>query len=322
MPTKMWPTWRKPWPHSGATHRSGRRSAAKTMIGGAVGVAACLVLTAAVPAVASARQSAGSGSAPVQSGSGYLALGDSVSFGYREAANPPPPDYPDAASFVGYPEDVAADLSLRVANAACPGETSASLINAAAPSNGCERSATGGPGYRDAFPLHVTYNGSQLHYAVRYLQRHADVRLVSLMIGANDAFRCQTTTADHCASELPAVLAQISANVATILGRIRHDAGYDGQIVIVNYYSLNYADPSSTAGAQALNQAMDTAAAPFDVQIADGFAAFQQAAAQAGGNSCTAGLLTMLSTGGCGVHPSVAGQQLLAGAVERVVAKA
>ena len=321
MPTKSWTTWRKPWPRSGATHRSDRRSAAKTMVGAAVGVAACVVLSAAVPAVASA-QPAKSGPAPVHSGSGYLALGDSVAFGYREPANPPTPNYFDAASFVGYPEDVAADLSLRVANAACPGETSASLINAAAPSNGCERSATGGPGYRTAFPLHVNYNGSQLHYAVRYLQRHSDVRLVTLMIGANDAFRCQTITADQCASELPAVLAQISANVATILRRIRQDAGYAGQIVIVNYYSLNYADASDTAGAKALNDAMDTGAAPFDVQIADGFATFQRAAAQAGGNSCTAGLLTMLSTGGCGVHPSVAGQQLLAGAVERVVVKA
>jgi hypothetical protein len=64
----------------------------------------------------------------------------------------------------------------------------------------------------------------------------------------------------------------------------------DGQLVIVNYYSLKYADPASTAASQALNQAMDTAAAPFDVRVADGFGAFQTAAVQAGGDSCAAGL--------------------------------
>ena len=259
--------------------------------------------------------------APVYAGAGYLALGDSVPFGYREAANLPTPDYPDAASFVGYPEDVAAQLSLHVANAACPGETSASLIDASAPSNGCESSPGGGPGYRTAYPLHVSYGGSQLDYAVRYLRWHRDTRLVTLMVGANDGFLCQATTSDHCATELPAVLQKIVVDVRTILARIRGAARYRGQIVIVNYYAINYADPTSTAQSQALNLAMDTAAKPFDVRFADGYGIFRQAAAQAGGNSCTAGLLTMLSTGGCGVHPSVAGQQLLAGAVERVVRK-
>lgn len=252
---------------------------------------------------------------PVHTGSDYLALGDSVPFGYREAANPPTPDYSKPDTFVGYPEDVAADLGLRVTNAACPGETSTSLITGTPPSNGCEG------GYRDVFPLHVSYTGSQLDFAVRFLEQHRDTRLVTLMIGANDGFLCQNTTADHCTSELPGVLKQIGANVTTILGRIRHDARYRGQIVLVNYYSLNYSDATQTGLSTALNNALDTAAGPYDVQVADGFDAFRAAAAQAGGDSCKAGLLTMLITGGCGVHPSVAGQQVLAGTVERVVRK-
>lgn len=283
---------------------------------------ALVLSTSALVAVGSPAAAAVSSAPPVHSGATYLALGDSVPFGYREAANLPTPNYPDAASFVGYPEDVAADLSLHVRNAACPGETSGGLIDASAPSNGCERSPSGGPGYRDAFPLHVAFQGSQLHYAIKYLRSHSEVRLVTLMIGANDGFLCQETTADHCASELPSVLAKIGANVTEILGRLRGQAGYSGQIVIVNYYSLDYSSAQQNAQSQALNNAMDTAAQPFDVAVADGYGAFQQAAAQAGGNSCTAGLLTTLTTGGCGVHPSVAGQQLLAGAVERVVVKA
>jgi lysophospholipase L1-like esterase len=146
-----------------------------------------------------------------------------------------------------------------------------------------------------------------------------DTRLVSLMIGANEGFLCQATTADHCVGELPAALAAVHANVTTILIRIqiririRVSADYRGQIVIVNYYPSKYSDPAQDALSQALDQTMDSAAKPFGVEIADGYGTFQRAAAQAGGNTCAAGLLTTLTTGGCGVHPSVAGQALLAG---------
>ncbi len=61
------------------------------------------------------------------------------------------------------------------------------------------RPTKGNVGYRTQFPLHVKYSGSQLAYAVSYLKKHQKVRLVSLMIGANDYFVCQETTADQCA---------------------------------------------------------------------------------------------------------------------------
>jgi hypothetical protein len=41
---------------------------------------------------------------PITRGSRYLALGDSVTFGYQEDGVVPTPDYHDASSFVGYPE--------------------------------------------------------------------------------------------------------------------------------------------------------------------------------------------------------------------------
>src|SRR5947209_2446905 len=138
---------------------------------------------------------------PVVPGSRYLALGDSVTFGYMEPSVTPAPDYHNAASFPGYPGQVGRALRLNVANAACSGETSASLINPKAQSNGCENSP-GHPttGYRTTYPLHVKYSGSQLAYALSYLRTHHNVRLVSLMIGANDFFVCRETTKDGCAS--------------------------------------------------------------------------------------------------------------------------
>jgi len=87
----------------------------------------------------------------------YLALGDSVAFGYVPPQAVPAPNYSDPRSFVGYPEDVARALHIRVSNASCPGETTASFLVPGALSNGCENSPGSSTGYRTQFPLHVQY---------------------------------------------------------------------------------------------------------------------------------------------------------------------
>ena len=261
---------------------------------------------------------------PVTRGSAYIALGDSVTFGYEEPQVVPAPNYSDASSFIGYPEMLGSELHLTVANAACPGETSSSLIDANAQSFACESAVVpGGQAYRKLGPLHVSYSGSQLAYALNYLHRHKNVRLVSLMIGANDYFVCQATTADHCASltEQAGVLATLGKNVKTILSAIRNKAHYGGQLAIVNYYSPDYSSQAAITQSALLNQTVDTSAAPFKVVVADGFGELQRAAAHSGGSTCNAGLLTQLVNAStkCGIHPSYAGQSLLAQALERAI---
>lgn len=279
------------------------------------------VLTAA--AVAAPSLAGATGRPAVAPGSGYLALGDSVTFGYQEPQVVPPPNYHNASSFYGYPEQFGAQQRLRVANLACPGETSSSVINPRAVSNGCENHLGTGVGYRTAFPLHVKYRGSQLAFGVGYLKTHRNIRLVSLMIGANDYFVCVETTRDACTTrpERTAVLNKLAANVRVILSAIRRNARYTGQLAIVNYYSLNYASALSNAQSSALNQAVDRAARPFGVEFGDGFGQLRLAAFHSGaeGDTCKAGLLTQLSTGQCGVHPSYAGQALLAQALSKAV---
>jgi lysophospholipase L1-like esterase len=276
----------------------------------ATAVFACVLFASTASA---AKRPALTPSSPVTRGSAYLALGDSVTFGYQEESVVPAPDYMDAATFHGYPEQLGAELRLKVTNAACPGETSASMINPAAPSEGCET------GYRKAFPLHVHYTGSQLRFALSFLRKHKNTRLVSLMIGANDAFQCEGTTPDHCTSpsELASLEAEISHNVHTILSSIRKKAHYGGQLVIVNYYSLDYASPVDNAESTLLNTTVDKAAKPFHVEIANGYGEFQFASMRFGNDPCFAGLLTELdnTAGDCGIHPSYAGQTLLAASV-------
>ncbi len=251
---------------------------------------------------------------------GYLALGDSVPFGYQPPAVGP--DYSDPHNFVGYPEVLARHRGLRLVNASCPGETTASLIDAKAQSNGCENSLNSPIGYRTAFPLHTNYSGSQLDFAVSYLRSHRHTRLVSLMVGANDLFLCQRTNADQCTgTDFAATVAQAQKNVGTILWTLRHRAHYRHRIALVSYYSTDYRDPLTTGAISALNAALAQVAATANrVVVADGFGAMQQAAAGAGGDTCAAGLLIALPAGGCDVHPTLAGHKVLARALGAVAA--
>lgn len=292
----------------------------------AVGAAATVVLSMA--ATSGTTLAATGKVKPVVAGSRYLALGDSISFGYREPTNLPAPDYSNAASFIGWPEDVAKSLDLRLTNAACPGETTATLISKTAESNGCEShydSATGRQalgGYRTTHPLHASYRGSQLSFAKNFLERHPGTRLVSLMIGINDRFLCQKQTSDGCANEFQRVLTGVHRNITTILRGIR-GTGYAGQVVLLTYYSMNYADNALTGHIAVLNNNIAQAARPFNVRVASGFDAFRSAAQHDEGSACQAKLLTALTNGRgpCGVHPSGKGQALLAQAVVRAVEK-
>jgi lysophospholipase L1-like esterase len=286
--------------------------------------AAGFLLVAVALAGCSSQRSAATGPtayappvAQVRGEPDYLALGDSIAFGYRPA---PWADYRNPANFSSYPEDLAAVLKMSVVNAACPGETSASMINPRAPSNGCETNARGAPGYRAKFPLHVSNRGSQLSFAVQYLRRHPDTPLVTLGIGANDLFRCQELTADHCGgSDLIPTLAQVTSNLDVILGALRNQGHYRHTVVVLTYYANKYYDPASVTPIEALNAAMAGPAARSGAVLADGFAAFRAAEARAGGDTCATGLRVKLASGGCDLHPTPLGDQVLARAIQEAI---
>lgn len=278
----------------------------------ALGVA--LVLTASCSSDDGPREPAPAEEFPAASSDGgtYLALGDSVTFGYRGGAET---EYADEDDFVGFPELVAEELGLEVLNAACPGETTGSFLDTSAGSVGCHDLLGSGPGYRTANPLHVPYasaDQSQLDFAVRALRGDDDVELVTLMIGANDGFLCRATTPSGCTdpADTEALATTVRTNVDTILRTLRTDAGYDGQIVVVTYYALDYSGEAATG----LGSGLGTVAARHGADVADGFAAFRDRALAAGGSSVAAGLVLPDD-----IHPSADGQQLLADAVLAVV---
>jgi lysophospholipase L1-like esterase len=253
--------------------------------------AALLFVLSAIPASASLERHT------------YLALGDSVAFGYNpllvqagQAGNP--------GVFVGYPEIAANTLGMRDVNASCPGETTGGFIST---TNGADYLCLG---YRAHFPLHVNYTTSQLDYTIAYLRTHHDVRLITMDIGANDVFKAGCTTT-AC---IGAVLAGIQANLQFIYGQIRNVAHYHHALVTLTYYALSY-DPPTAAATQALNAPIIAATVAFGGKVASGFDAFKGPALAAGGSSCAAGLLIPLPDGTCDVHPTPLGRDLLASAV-------
>lgn len=241
----------------------------------------------------------------------YLALGDSVPFGFSPLLDPR-----EADNFVGYPEIVAEGLGVDDVNATCPGEATGGFLSLTGTDNVCRP-------YRTANPLHVHYRGTQMAFALKYLRRHPDTSLVTLTLGANDFFRftkdCTAgPTVGTCPLGVGGVLATMYANLNTILSGIRA-AGYKGTIVAVTYYALDYNDVS---GANALAGPMIAAAAANHALVASGLEAWRATATAApfNGSSCAAGLLIATPPNGCDVHPTPLGRDLLARAVLQTLA--
>jgi len=244
---------------------------------------------------------AASGPRGSDAGGDYLALGDSVPFGYDPAVAVGAA----ASRYTGYPELAAPQLGLRLTNLSCPGESTGSLIDVNALDKGCAR-------FRYAASLHVRYDGSQLQAALAFLESRPRTRLVTLTIGANDIALCAQGSPDGGCRDpqrFAKTLTEVSTNVGRILDAVR--SRYRGPLVVVTYYSTT-TDAVEVAGREGLDGALVRQAVERSADVVDGFAAFRSASAAAGGDPCAAHLLLPDPTGGCDSHPSRAGAQLLA----------
>lgn len=192
----------------------------------------------------------------------YLALGDSLAFGFQ-----PNGDYTH-----GYVDDLFHTLQQEgvksVANMGCPGETSSSFIQ-----GGCASS----------IPPHFPYTGPQLNAAVSFLKANpGKVSLITLDIGANDVLRDTTVTPNGCTlnqSGFEADLATLDTNLTgTILPALYKALTPKGhitsRIVMMNYYNpLQNICPNTIPSTQILNQHLANDVSGFGT-IVDVFGAF------------------------------------------------
>jgi len=170
----------------------------------------------------------------------YLALGDSLAYGFQ----------PDLNFSHGYAEDFYANLKSHgassYANMACPGETTTSMIN-----GGCTFSVL------RKFP----YIGSQLNAAILYLELNpGKVSPVTLDIGANDMLKDINTSTCVVSSTWESDLATMDANIKQVIlpklaAAMTVNGQRSGDILLMNYYDpYQNKCPAELPYAQELNQ--------------------------------------------------------------------
>jgi lysophospholipase L1-like esterase len=206
----------------------------------------CVAAVAALGAIAFAPAA---GAAQV--GSTYLALGDSLAYGYHAAqfkSELESKGYVEPATFdKGYVDDFGAALKLthpklQIINDGCPGETTETFINGSGLPGYCAGGPTGSP-FPYAF-LHHSYSPytSQLADALAILKENPNVSPITLDIGANDVLqflesKCGFPATFTCSpAAIEAEFGHIAANVYSILAQL-HAAAPKAQIVLIGLYN-------------------------------------------------------------------------------------
>lgn len=286
-------------------HREGARWSRAAGILVALVLALCALYVLLPPASAAAHR------VQPHAQHAYLALGDSLAFGYSQARFEEnlPEESPEAFE-TGYVNDFGDALrlfrhNLSIVNDGCPGETTDSMIE--------------GPcAYQELFPLHHPYVGgptsSQLSDALSYLESHrGQVNPITIDIGANDALAviehvCNLEAA-CIAAHAPALFEHVSANLGYILGRLRAAAPHAQIIVLGLYNPFGSAISGGNQLTAALNEAMAKVATTVHARFADPLPLFNPEGA---GEQATLCLLTNMCTEKPDIHPTDLGYRVLA----------
>ena len=227
----------------------------------------------------------------------YLALGDSLAFGFQfDIFNQHFPDVPPTLFEHGYVDDFSHMLQpirpdIETINYGCPGETTDSFIR-----GGCFYTSRG-------FALHDGYPGSQLDAALTFLRSHQDqVSPITFNLGTNDlnvlSGRCGDDVSCY-KREGPIVIDQIAEHLDEILGALRAVAPTSEILTFTNYTI----DPNFLKLIVAFNTVVEKTAAAHGVRVANVFAAFKPK------SICD---LTLVCTPIKDSHPSNAGYQVIA----------
>jgi lysophospholipase L1-like esterase len=254
----------------------------------------------------------------------YLALGDSLAFGFNPLVQPP-----NLSEYIGYPKIVGFFLDRALVNASCPGETSSTFIGTSTvfyPGFNCTQMV-------EQNQLFVNYDGAQnqLDYAVTFLTGNPNTKLVTIDIGVNDIGILQYNCTEQFSGNpqaittceengLPATLSTIGQNLTTIFSALR-GTGYQNPIVAVDSFAFDYSDPVQTGALTAFDTLTEQVGSQFGVTIADIYPVFEHVAARYGGDTCAAGLLIKLTSSTCDTHPNLIGQALISATVLLALAK-
>lgn len=274
-------------------------------------------------------------------GNTYLALGDSLAYGYHQAQfqqELKEKGFVEASNFNdGYVDDFGAALrllnpSLKIINDGCPGETTETLIKGSGDGpEYCAGGPTGTP-FPKAF-LHHSYPGTQLEDALAIAKE--GVSTITLDIGANDLLQflghtCGFPATFSCTeAQIEAEIGHIVGNVGYILGQLRA-AAPSAKIIFVSQYNPYPAvlkpEGRGDATVEALNGAIKSVAASFGVGFANTMKVINFSGTHGGpevGDIPTVCAFTAMCPGGefnpaspnADIHPTKLGYAAMAGVV-------
>lgn len=272
-------------------------------------------------------------------GNTYLALGDSLAYGYHQAQfqqELKEKGFVEAANFNdGYVDDFAAALkllnpSLKVVNDGCPGETTETFVKGSGVGPGfCAGGPTGSP-FPKAF-LHHAFPGTQLEDALA-VAKEAGTGTITLDIGANDILQflghtCGFPATFSCSeAEVEAEIGHVVGNIGSILAQLRA-AAPTATIVFVSQYNpyptVLSPEGRGDATVEALNGAIKSVAAGFGVKFANTARVINFSGTHGGpeaGDIPTVCALTAMCPGGvfnpaspeADIHPTKAGYAAMA----------
>lgn len=257
------------------------------------GLSLILALLALFVAVPVAHAAPSYGGPPVANGGTYLALGDSLAFGYQrykvQACASTGCTSPDTQFNTGYVNVFATSFSgaypgVTTVNLGCPGESSTTFLNSTNSTTGCQGL------FPYPFAIHVNHPGkTQMAAAVQVLRdKGKKVNPVTLDIGANDVNGLvgSCTTPPNQLPDLTCVqngwaatTSTVVGNLDTILNTLRAEGGKTKEIIVVGLYNPLYVPiylnlgPAAAAGTDALaaqfNAAEAQVAAKYHAKFVD-----------------------------------------------------
>lgn len=195
----------------------------------------------------------------------YMAIGDSLAFGYQ----------PDLNWADGYSTDFANQMEAshglgEYDNLACPGETTVTFLN-------------GGCPYW--YARKYLYTGSQMSAALNYLGSHAgQVSPVTLDIGANDLGNCYSNNVINttCGNN---ALNTVRTNLLIIVSKIKSELNGSGDFFLMNYYDPYQNEaPATLSWVQQLNTIIAQVGQQYGVPVVNVYNIFHTGSYPNGGN--------------------------------------
>jgi lysophospholipase L1-like esterase len=226
----------------------------------------------------------------------YLALGDSIAYGYQPGKGTRP-----SAFDTGYVDVFAARLrklspKIKVVNYGCPGETTVTFAR-----GGCDWLAEG-------MKLHNAFRGPQLEAALSFLRAHrGEVSPITVTLWGNDVLPLSQK-----GKRAPKVIASFATRFDTILERLR-TAAPTAEIIVTGAWNpevdqLKQADPLY----RSLGTAIARGAAASRARVANMFSAFNPPG-KIGAQKARLCRLSFFCTKG-DPHPTDAGYRAMASA--------